>query len=550
MNRIYSLSSIIWMILIPAFLCAQQTGTVEIGNINTTDFPQVSFELQFPGQDFIKQMLSPDSTFVLEDGYECEHTISCPYGNYNIAIVLDVSYSMAFKPNERPDPTQGTHTWPWDPDSVRCRTTKAAIHDIASTILPGDSLCLYSFGEHVSREQDFTNDGELIRSAVEDLKIVSGTSLWEACDSALNALASRSGERILIVLSDGDDNTSPWMVDERDVMLKAIEQQVAIYTFGLFELESAPDFEFLSTSTGGMFSLAIDTNSISDIYSVLISRPCIVEYTSPSTCRDGTERQLLFMAGAHNQRHVDIEHYKAPERNPLINARISIDSAVTEGNTIWLGIKLENLPEYSEGISIHLEISYDDDLLEYAMFPSSGGIFGDSPPVITLNSGILTLDGIIGSPGSTGDDPTIYLLFKVKDVDTNTVAHFTWQVLSMFDGCPIRTSTTGASLLVKEQSTGIDIPAPSTTLLDIYPNPLFSGQLHGVFKSSGRDLFSPQAQVRIRTADGKVLKVLSSNRHAGEYQVSWNVDELPTGLYWLEFKSGNDVQIKALTVVR
>jgi VWFA-related protein len=97
---------------------------------------------------------------------------------------------------------------------------------------PQDLGFVMGFANHPFLTQDLTNDTALLSAGVAALKPVGGTALFDAVVVATHKLVDTSEERFvakaLVVLSDGDDNSSKTRLDA--AIAVAQQENVVIYT--------------------------------------------------------------------------------------------------------------------------------------------------------------------------------------------------------------------------------------------------------------------------------------------------------------------------------
>ena len=97
---------------------------------------------------------------------------------------------------------------------------------------PDDLAFVIGFANSVLLVQDFTGDQQLISHAVGELVPSGGTALWDAVAFAVDKLAHRPETgpvaRILVVISDGEDNSSSATL--KQAVSRAQHGEVAIYT--------------------------------------------------------------------------------------------------------------------------------------------------------------------------------------------------------------------------------------------------------------------------------------------------------------------------------
>jgi Ca-activated chloride channel homolog len=106
---------------------------------------------------------------------------------------------------------------------------------------PNDLAFVVGFANSVLLVQDFTGDQKLIPHAVGQLVPSGGTALWDAVAFAAEKLASRPETqpvaRVLVVISDGEDNSSN--VTLKQAIARAQRGEVAVYTVSTREATDA-----------------------------------------------------------------------------------------------------------------------------------------------------------------------------------------------------------------------------------------------------------------------------------------------------------------------
>jgi Ca-activated chloride channel family protein len=154
--------------------------------------------------------------------------------------------------------------------------------------------------------QDFTADQTLISHAVNQLAPGGGTALWDAVAFAADKLASHPETqpvaRILVVISDGEDNSSG--ISLKQAIATAQRGEVAVYTVSTREEGSHEEpsallgdhaLRTLSELTGGAASMPGSlhglTTSLADLQQVIRSR-YLVSYKPAGFQRDGRYRTI------------------------------------------------------------------------------------------------------------------------------------------------------------------------------------------------------------------------------------------------------------------
>src|SRR5215467_7842011 len=87
---------------------------------------------------------------------------------------------------------------------------EAAIEFFYSTLQRGkDKALVISFDSAVELLQDFTDDPEILADKIRKIRAGGGTALYDAVYLAVNKkLAGQEGRRVVILITDGDDNSS------------------------------------------------------------------------------------------------------------------------------------------------------------------------------------------------------------------------------------------------------------------------------------------------------------------------------------------------------
>lgn len=98
-------------------------------------------------------------------------------------------------------------------------------------MLPQDKAQVGAFNDKVQFSGSFTSDRDELVAALKDLDFGNPTRLYDAIDQSLDRLAAIEGRRVIVVLTDGDDNSSK--VGQGDVLSRSLADEVMIYGIGL-----------------------------------------------------------------------------------------------------------------------------------------------------------------------------------------------------------------------------------------------------------------------------------------------------------------------------
>jgi len=169
-----------------------------------------------------------------------------------------------------------------------------------------DLAFVVGFSNAVLLVQDFTGDGVKISQGIDQLATAGGTALWDAVQFASDKLGNVAERqpvaKILVVISDGEDNSSSATLKE--AIESAERHEVIVYTVSTRELvwEASPDrsiadgaMRVLAARTGGAAffpdSLGNLDRRLSDLQQVLRSR-YLISYKPAQFSADGSYRTI------------------------------------------------------------------------------------------------------------------------------------------------------------------------------------------------------------------------------------------------------------------
>ena len=170
---------------------------------------------------------------------------------------------------------------------------------------PSDLSFVVGVANSVLLVQDFTGDQKQMFHAVDQLAPSGGTALWDAVAFAADKLASHPEEqpvaRILVVISDGEDNSSSMTL--KQAIERAQRGEVAVYTVSTrdFEREDSSAIlgdhalQTLAELTGGAAfspgSVRRLKGSLTDLQQVIRGR-YLISYKPAAFHRDGQYRTI------------------------------------------------------------------------------------------------------------------------------------------------------------------------------------------------------------------------------------------------------------------
>jgi Ca-activated chloride channel family protein len=166
----------------------------------------------------------------------------------HVEVMLDVSASMA---------------------EDLAGTKQAALAFFESTLTPKDRAALITFNDHPYLAVDFTNEVTPLAGGLAGLEAERGTSLYDAIIFGLYYLNGMKGQRAILLLSDGKDESSRFSFE--DTLEYARRAGVSIYAIGL-NLDgkggglAKKKLDELSAETGGRASFIRSVDELPAIY--------------------------------------------------------------------------------------------------------------------------------------------------------------------------------------------------------------------------------------------------------------------------------------------
>lgn len=249
-----------------------QQETLEIQNVDESDYPTVELTVAVPTQ--VRDTLPPDAFAISENGEpRGRPSLGQAAGDAReptaprVVLAIDVSGSMAGTPIEQ---------------------ARAAAADFARSLRTGSEIAVVTFGDRPEVVTPFTSE---IATVLDDLSAITAdptaeTALHDGVARA-NAILQRGqsdGPQSIVVLADGDDSASRRSLD--DVLAKVEVSGAALRAVGLEGDDYNPDT--LATLAGGEDEVlsAGDSGELSEIYVSLasdLSRQYLLRYDSEAT---------------------------------------------------------------------------------------------------------------------------------------------------------------------------------------------------------------------------------------------------------------------------
>ena len=189
-----------------------------------------------------------------------------------------------------------------------------------------DTVGLIAFSSGVNKLQPLTDDKAALTGHINSLRVSGGTAFYDAVYQAVADLASASGRRVALALTDGKDNESRRSLKETASFAK--DNGISIYAIGLGSWGdlNRRGLQQLAEETGGEYHETPSPDELAALYRRIgeqVQNEYVLGYTSPTPRLDGTRRDVevtlkhpgdtLTAAGAYS-----VGGILAPSINPTL----------------------------------------------------------------------------------------------------------------------------------------------------------------------------------------------------------------------------------------
>jgi Ca-activated chloride channel family protein len=187
--------------------------------------------------------LNKDNFQIFEDGHPQKISVFGKESELPLSIVLDIDTSLSTR-KDLP---------------LELASARRFAHAI---IRPIDALSLYDFSEVVSQDVPFTADLKTIDRGVDHVHTGAATALYDAVFLGAQALETRQGRKVLVVITDGGDTAS--QINYHGALRAAQQAEAIVYSIIDVPIEASAGRDTggehaliqLSEDTGGKYYYA------------------------------------------------------------------------------------------------------------------------------------------------------------------------------------------------------------------------------------------------------------------------------------------------------
>lgn len=259
-----------------------EVTSIEIAQVDNSNYPEVTLyvrALDVDGQRVSD--LTQESFVISEDGSPVEIIAFETYNEGSIVtmMVIDISGSMS---------------------GDKLAGAKDAALTFVDLMRDQDQAGLIVFDDIVSLRRSLTTNKNVLKESIRDLYTQGGTAWYDAVVEAVEQLASVSGRKSVILLSDGMDNESRHSF--RQALNIAVDAEMPVYTIGLGDSGDYDAYELnrMAQETGAEFYASPSSIELEELYTNL-SRTTqdeyVITYRSPRPTYDGTRRDIVVSVG-------------------------------------------------------------------------------------------------------------------------------------------------------------------------------------------------------------------------------------------------------------
>ncbi len=251
-------------------------GRLQVVDVQPDSFPLVNLVLRAEDRTGTPLWgLRPEHVQVREDGTPCMVTCLYPItypAPIRIALVIDHSGSMMYNDSYVLDSalqlrlmmdTNALRTYLDTMVSPLAHARNGVLGFISGFDNEKDAIGISAFSTTVDVQAPVTNDTAVLARLVRALVPTESTALYDAVLAGLHQLHSETGLRVVVVLTDGQDNSSTTRLEQ--VIERSIRDSIPIYAIGLGGANRQV-LDSLAQGTGGRSYFTQDPKTLAAVY--------------------------------------------------------------------------------------------------------------------------------------------------------------------------------------------------------------------------------------------------------------------------------------------
>jgi VWFA-related protein len=179
---------------------------------------------------------------------------------------------------------------------------ETAAEQLVAASNPQDEVFLINFNDDVYRDVDFTSDPQKLAVGLGKINCMGGTAMRDAQQAGIRYAKAKGkhDKKVIVVITDGDDNMSETTLDE--VVREAQQREVLVYAVALLSEEeheaakrARQALDTITRATGGYVWYPKDPDEVTRIALQVahdIRNQYILAYTPSNPKLDGGYRQI------------------------------------------------------------------------------------------------------------------------------------------------------------------------------------------------------------------------------------------------------------------
>ena len=196
----------------------------------------------------------------------------------------------------------------------RAAVTKAVLNLVKASN-PQDEVFIVNFNDEPWLDQDYTNDANLLREALDRVDSRGGTALYDAVIASATHLAkgARREKKVLLAVTDGEDNESTRSLEEA---IRSVQDDSGpvVYTIGILgkdgrERRAKRALLELSRQTGGIAFFPKNLSEVDEISQAVahdIRNQYTIAYKPSNPQNNGGYRRIKVVARSSGYRDLQV----------------------------------------------------------------------------------------------------------------------------------------------------------------------------------------------------------------------------------------------------
>ncbi len=345
-------------LLLALMICALPTARAQlvlsVDSVDASQFPTIRLVVHVTLNGLAYSPLRVTDYTLSEDGRSlpvtagfCQDSITRP--PLSVLMIIDRSNSMG--------------PWPWGSNAIVAARQAAA--DFVGRLAAQDEGAVLVFNQTSDVAQNWTTDKPLLASRINAITTTGGTALWDALIRGASMITPRSGRQVVVVLTDGRDESSSASFSA--VLSSYSGKPITVYAIGLGSSINDTELRSLAQATGGRYYRAPSSSDLDAIYreisqQVTSTGICELHYRSPVDCLDGGLHTIRVTVTTPSGVATREATYRAPEDSStfsLATLAIPPNAVVEAASHLALPVTVRELSTKRPPRMFSWELDYD-----------------------------------------------------------------------------------------------------------------------------------------------------------------------------------------------